>query len=302
MNLAELNEAFGVPDAARFEEGAGGLIRLAVDTDACEARVYLHGAHVTRWRPKGEAPALFCSAESAYADGAPIRGGVPVCIPWFGLKEDDPDAPLHGFARLYDWEVESVRCDSAGVVRAVFTFRNDERAREIWPHDFECRYAVAAGRGLNMTLSARNAGAAPFTLSEALHTYFSVDDAREVAIFGLEGREYYDKADRGRRKRQGDGPIRIAAETDRAYTGVEGACAIVAPGMNRRVAIEKSGSRTTVVWNPWAVKASRMADFGDEEWTKMVCVETANALEDAVTLAPGAAHTMEARIRLERLD
>ena len=152
---------------------------------------------------------------------------------------------------------------------------------------------------LRLELAVRNTGTAPMVFEEALHTYFSVGDARRVAIHGLEGAPYFDKAEAFARKPGEAAPIAITRETDRVYPGARGTVTIDDPIEARHIAVEKTGSASTVVWNPWVEKAKGMSDFGDDEWTEMVCVETANAGDDAVTVAPGETHTMTATIGVD---
>jgi glucose-6-phosphate 1-epimerase len=147
-----------------------------------------------------------------------------------------------------------------------------------------------------MTFEVENRDATPFTYEAALHTYFHVSDAREVEVTGLEGVEFIDKVDAGTRKQQGAEPLRFTGETDRVFVQTTAPVTLHDPGMKRRIVVEKTGSLTTVVWNPWIAKSAAMADFGDDEWPGMVCIETANAGENAVTLAPGAVHLMSTLI------
>jgi glucose-6-phosphate 1-epimerase len=137
------------------------------------------------------------------------------------------------------------------------------------------------------------------TFEDALHSYFALGDSRQVAIGGLEGTPFIDKADGWARKAGEAEPISIRRETDRVYPGTRGTVTIVDPIWRRRIRVAKSGSATTVVWNPWIDRAKALPDFGDDEWTEMVCVETVNALEDAVTLAPGATHELITTIDVE---
>jgi glucose-6-phosphate 1-epimerase len=292
MTSEELNEQFGVRGAARFQTRAGGLTRLDVTASGGEAQVYLLGAHVAHWQPGGEQSVLWLSEKSWFEPLKPIRGGVPVCWPWFGPKEGEPNAPAHGFARLAEWAVESVTRE-AGDVSVCLLLAGG--ANEKWG-GFELRHRVRVGRTLTMSLETRNVGREAFTIAEALHTYFRVSDVRNVSVAGLAGVEYIDKVDGAKRKRQGDEPIRFSGETDRVYLNTMGECVLDDAGANRRIVIAKRGSRSTVVWNPWAAKAARMPDFGDDEWPGMVCVETANADHNAVTVAAGQSHVMEASI------
>jgi len=293
-----LNSRFAVPGVVRFEQTPSGLVRIVVAAPSGEAAIYLHGAHVAHYRPRGQAPLLFMSARSMMEPGRPIRGGVPVCFPWFGPRAGDPAAPLHGFARIRTWMLESVTSAPDGAVHVVMSLRDSPETRQIWPHAFALTFRVHVGSALAMTLEVSNPSGQPFVFEEALHTYFAVGDARKVTIAGLEGATYIDKTD-GMKRKQQDGPVTIAAETDRVYVNTPATCVIDDPVLARRIIVEKAGSNTTTVWNPWVAKARAMPDFGDDEWTGMVCVETANAAENALTLAPGASHAMTQRIRVE---
>jgi D-hexose-6-phosphate mutarotase len=287
------------PDGARLEKGPGGLDRLALHAADGEALVYLQGAHVAHYQPNGEKPVLWMSAASRFEAGKPLRGGVPICFPWFGPKAGSPDAPLHGFARILPWAVGSVVQEAGGRLRAVLELSAEAAARGGFPRELSLSLDVTVGRSLRMELTVRNVDSAAVTFEEALHSYFAVSDVREVRIGGLEGVSYVDKTAAMARKPGESAPIAIAAETDRVYLGATGTVTIEDPGWRRRIVVGKSGSRTTVVWNPWVAKAKAMPDFGDEEWPGMVCVETANALDDAVTLAPGASHVMTATLEVQ---
>jgi D-hexose-6-phosphate mutarotase len=287
-----------LPDGARLEKGPGGLDRLALQAAEGEALVYLQGAHVAHFQPKGEKPVLWMSAASRFEAGRPLRGGVPICFPWFGPKAGSPDAPLHGFARILPWSVADVVRSADGSLRAVLELTAEAAARGGFPRELSLSLGLTVSRTLRMELTVRNVDSAAATFEEALHSYFAVSDVRQVRIRGLEGVAYVDKTAAMARKAGESEPVAIAAETDRVYVGATGTVTIEDPGWRRRLVVGKSGSATTVVWNPWIAKAKAMPDFGDEEWTGMVCVETANAMDDAVTLAPGASHVMRAMLEV----
>jgi len=302
MSIEQLNEEFGIPEAVVFEEGPGGLERVQVrSADGAEATIYLLGAHVAHWRPAGAEPVLWVSEHSAYAVGRAIRGGVPVCHPWFGNQADDPGAMLHGFVRIIPWLVESAERNEDGTVTVGFWIKFD-RGSAGWPGFFEVRHRVTVGPALTMELTTRNCGREDLTITEALHSYFRVSDVRNVSVGGLAGCTYFDKVAGGANRVQGDGALSFAGETDNVYLDARSACVLDDPGMGRRVYVAKRGSGSTVVWNPWTDKARSMADFGDDEWPGMVCIETANALANAVTIPPGASHTMAARLSLDPPD
>jgi len=288
-----------LPDGARIERGPGGLERLVLSASDGEAVVYLQGAHVAHFQPGGEKPVLWMSSQSRFEAGKPIRGGVPICFPWFGPKAGAPDAPLHGFARILPWSIVAVTRESDDSLRAALDLTSDAAARGGFPHELALSLTVRVGRTLRLDLAARNTDTAPRAFEAALHSYFAVSDVRHARIHGLEGVPYVDKTAGMARQPGASEPIAIAAETDRVYLGATGAVTIGDPGWRRRIVVGKSGSSTTVVWNPWVAKAKAMPDFGDDEWSGMVCVETANAMDDAVTLAPGATHVMTATLEVQ---
>ncbi len=284
------------PDGARLEKGPGGLDRLALEAGEGEAVVYLQGAHVARFQPRGARPVLWMSAASRFESGKAIRGGVPICFPWFGPRAGSPDAPPHGFARILPWTTVDVTREADGSLRALLELTAEAAARGGFPGEFSLFLAVTVSRTLRMELTVRNVGRTAATFEEALHSYLAVSDARQIRVRGLEGVGYVDKTAGGARKPGEAAPIAIATETDRVYTGATGTVTVEDRGWDRRIVVGKQGSATTVVWNPWIAKARVMPDFGDDEWPGMVCVETANALDDAIHVAPGDSHVMTAII------
>ena len=299
MKTAADLRAWEIPDAATFSDTEGGLVRLDIATPLVTAEVYLHGAHITMFQPAGTPPVLFLSKKSHFNSSKTIRGGVPIIFPWFGPKADQPELPAHGFVRTMEWDIESLALGSGGGVHVVLRVASNDATRALWPHDFILRFRIVFGASLEMTLEAENTGGRPFTYEDALHTYLTVADALEVTVSGLAGTEYLDKVDGGKRKSQGPHPIRIERETDRLYLNTTAACVVDDPSLSRRIIVEKSGSDSTVVWNPWQGKGMSLTDLG-EEWPRMICIETVNAAENAVTLAPGARHATRALVRIEQ--
>lgn len=274
-----------------------GLPVLDIAVPSATARIYAHGAQLAHWQPAGTAPVIFMSAESAFEDGKAIRGGVPVCFPWFGPREG---RGAHGFVRNRTWRVAEVR-EIDGAVLAKFETASDDATRALWPHDFTARLCFTVGTALTMDFEVTNTSSAAFTISEALHTYFAVGDARRTVVSGLEGAEYRDFPDRTGLTLQ-DGPIRFTAETDRVFVNTAATCVLEDPVLGRRIIVEKTGSNSTVVWNPWIAKSAALADFGDDEWMRMVCIETANAFENSVTVEAGATHRMTVRVSVAPLE
>jgi glucose-6-phosphate 1-epimerase len=298
MTTGRLNNEFAIDGAAKFREGQGGLVRLDLTAGGAEAHVYLQGAHVTHWAPAAGRGVLWVSRRSRFEAGMPIRGGVPVCFPWFGPCESDPDLPLHGFARRMDWRVESVAQPDAEHVAVSLALTADDRTRAMWPHEFELRHTITVGPELSMALEVRNTGAAPFTFTEAFHPYFAVADIRKARVSGLQGTDFIDLRD-GSRHHDDAPQVTFEQETDREYVNTQGPCVLEGGLHWRRVRIEKSGSDSTVLWNPWAAQAASMPDFGDDEWPQMLCVEPSNAATcNAVPLAPAERHTLRMTIRV----
>jgi glucose-6-phosphate 1-epimerase len=188
----------------------------------------------------------------------------------------------------------------AGGTRLILNLEQNDAARQYWPYSSELRMCVSLGAALEIELNTRNTGMTPIIIGEALHTYFEVSDAREITVHGLDGCEYIDKVDDGKRKRQ-LGPVTFSGETDRVYLDTVDDCLIDDPGLNRRIRISKQGSRSTVIWNPWREKAAKMGDLGEEGYLNMVCVESANAADNVVSIAAGNEHRLRVTYRLEPL-
>jgi D-hexose-6-phosphate mutarotase len=296
--IDRLNERFGQGDRLRFGAGPGGLALAQIRNPQATATVALQGGQVLGFQPHGVAPVLWVSRAAVYTPGKPIRGGIPICWPWFGPHPSDPAKPNHGFVRGRVWAVRETSDDADGTTRLTLGIGESDETRALWPHAFDLRVEISVGAELEVALIARNTGAEPFVCTGALHSYFGVDAVQTVQIEGLEGRDYLDTANRYRRARQ-DGPIRIAAETDRIYLDTPDDCLIRDPQLGRTIRVAKSGSRTTVVWNPWVEKARELRDIADDEYVEMVCVETANAADDQIVLMPGAEHRLAARIVVE---
>jgi glucose-6-phosphate 1-epimerase len=281
-----------------FEPTASGLSRATISTPLAQAEVYRHGAHVALWTPCGHKPVLFLSSRTLLEPGKAIRGGVPVIFPWFGPRSDGKPGPAHGFARTSLWTVDSTHIDETGLAEIVLSLAPDDHSRELGFDAFHARFTVRIGKELHMELEVSNRGEKPLVFEEALHTYFCVSDVRDIAIHGLEGTTYIDKTDAFARKVRPAEPIRFTKETDQVHVNTEAACTIEDPGWGRRIVIEKTGSRSTVVWNPWVAKTSALPDMAPDEWTGFVCVETANAGENAVTLETGGSHRMTVALSL----
>lgn len=300
LDLSALNTKFGIPGQVKFKHGPGGLAIVQVGNSHAAATIALQGAHVMTWAPRKAQPVIWLSRAAKFAPGKSIRGGVPVCWPWFGPHATEAKFPGHGFARTVMWEVVGAEGVRDGSTRIAFRIVQDDATRAQWPHASEALNIVTVGKTLEIELVTRNTGHAPFTLGDAFHTYFEVSDIRDCRIHGLGGCPYLDKVDGGKQKQQ-TGPVAIDSEVDRIYLDSTADILIDDPGFKRRIRVVKRGSRSSVVWNPWIEKAAKMGDFGPEGYLNMVCVESTNAADDVVQVPAGGEHRLWVRYGVEPL-
>ncbi len=298
--LVKLNQKYGIPDQLVFTEGPGGLVIAEIKNSHGEATVALHGGHILSFRPRHHEPVLWLSGNSHFKTGKAIRGGIPVCWPWFGDHPTDTDKPAHGFVRTALWSVSESQKLADESTRLRLSIADSQDTLKLWPHRFRLVLDITVSDVLRVKLVSTNCDNKPFICGGALHSYFNISFISDILIKGLEGCAYLDKVDKFRRKVQ-DGYVSIERETDRIYLDTKADCVIEDSGLHRRIGISKNGSRTTVVWNPWIDKARYMKDFGDDEYKSMVCVETTNADADVISLAPGDSHTLECIIQVESL-
>jgi len=304
MTLQQLTDHFAIPGVLAFTQNEQGLIRATITTPACNAELYLQGAHLTQWQPTGHDAVLFLSERSAFEPGKAIRGGVPIIFPWFGPRTATPDStrtdgPSHGFARTADWTLAFAAL-AGDDLHLTLTLGPSETSRALGYDDFQLAFQLRLGAELNMHLTVAYSGAQPLHFAEALHTYLTVGDAQQVSIIGLTDTDYLDKTDNFQRKHQKESPLMLTGETDRPYPNTEAPVDLDDPVLKRRISVTKSNSKTTVVWNPWSSLCAKLADMAPNGWLRMTCIETANAVDDRITLAPGAHHTMQARIFVQR--
>ena len=295
----ELNQRFEIPGIATIVQGQGGLPCVRVTTPRVSGEVFLHGAHVTSWKPAEEEEALFVSSKTRWQDGTAIRGGVPVCFPWFSERAEDPKSPAHGLVRTKSWQLEAITHADNNVTVALSSSA-DAATKKYWLGEFHVLFCVTFGEQLRLELIVANRGDLSFRFEEALHAYYRVGNVEGVKLHGLGGVTYIDKTD-GRKEKHQRGDVVLTGEMDRIYRNTSGAVEIEDRGLRRRVLIAKEGSRDTVVWNPWTDKAKAMFDMGTEQWRQFVCVETCNVGDHGITLAEGQTHTMAALISLNEI-
>ena len=289
----QLTKQFGINGQLVFREDASGLIIAEINNTLSKASICLQGAHLMTWQPRSQAvPVVWLSRDAKLALGKSIRGGVPVCWPWFGAHATDAAFPGHGFARTVPWQVVETETGPDGSTRIRLQLVESEKTRAQWPYDSELYLTVIVADILHMELTTVNTGDRDFVIGEALHTYFQVGDIGAVRVTGLEDSDYWDKVGGSTLVKQ-SGPITFSGETDRVYVNTASECVIVDDKLKRYIHVTKSGSRSTVVWTPWTEKAAKMGDLGQPDgWRAMVCVESANAMENLVNVPAGSRHTM----------
>ncbi|MCK5738674.1 D-hexose-6-phosphate mutarotase [bacterium] len=297
MTIDKLKLQFEIPGKVSFAAGPNGRPTIELQSRHAEATVSLYGAHVLQFKYQNSEPILWLSQQSHFTPGKAIRGGIPVCWPWFGRNSAHPDWPLHGVARLQDWAVFSTT-STADSVSVCLVLPPSELTKSYFPFHHQVMLTVTVSDMLEVCLATENKDNVPFDLPGALHNYFAISAIENIHIAGLDSITYHDSLLNSRHIQ--NGPIHFSAETDRIYTDTPDTCHIVDPGKKRTIIIEKSGSKSTVIWNPWIEKAKRMPDFGDNEYLEMVCVETANAAQNTIQVQPGETHELVTRISLRK--
>ncbi len=296
MTIKELNSNFAIEGYLSFVEGKGNMSIAMLSNDYSFAQISLYGAHVLTFEPADMDDVLMMSNKSTFEKGKPLRGGIPLCFPWFGPHATDKSFPPHGFARLMDWSVKSTAQLDNGATQLVLTLSDSDATRAYWPHAFTCDLFIIVGETLKMEWVVKNNDSVAFEIAPAMHTYFATNDVEEICIKGLEGVTYLDATQKLLPVVEGNLPVEIDKEVNRCYMDTQSTCEIVDPSMNRTIKVEKTGSNTTVVWNPWADVAKNIPDLADEEYKNFVCVETANVHHNKLTIAAGDSHKMTLNI------
>ena len=278
-----------LPGQVRILANSGSLPKIVVTSRFSTAEIYPHGAHITHFQKNGEPPLLFLSRKSLFTPTKAIRGGIPICFPWFGAREG---AIMHGVARLSEWELSETAAAPDGSVKVVFTLPSNILMQAGWPAA-TVTFTVTIAETLTMELSVANVTTQDFIFEACLHTYFHIGDIAQVSIAGLKGLTYLDKVDNFARKQEATDAVKISSEVDRVYLNSTGTVKVHDAKLRRTLTVEKSGSASTVVWNPWIEKAKAMSDFVPDEYKEMICVEGGNVGDSKVTISPGKSATLK---------
>ncbi|MEO0407164.1 MAG: D-hexose-6-phosphate mutarotase [Cyanobacteria bacterium P01_A01_bin.135] len=297
-SLEQLTADYGIP-GLRFTHGKADFPLIEIDNDSATATLSLYGGQVLAFQPKEAShPVLFLSDNAYFQPGKAIKGGAPICWPWFGPDPEGKGRPSHGFARNRMWNL--VKTETTGdTTTVIMGLSPSEETQALWPQSFELAIEVTVGRSLSIALVSHNTGGQPFTMTQALHTYFTVGDIGQVKVLGLGGTQYIDKVDNGAKKSQ-SGDVTVTGEVDRIYLGVPPELVIDDPSLGRKIRVVSTGSQTAVVWNPWSEISAKSGDLTDDAYQTMICVETTNAADDVAQVPPGSEFRLTATYSVER--
>lgn len=293
ISIESFNKKYGIEKKIWFSE-IGEITVVNIKTSHCEASIAMQGAQLINWTPVGQKPVIWLSQDARLVNGKSIRGGIPVCWPWFGAHDSQTHFPAHGYARTVQWELFEVNENEKGTVELGFKLVPNQSVAGMWPFSCPLELRIRLDSFLEVTLITQNNDSQPVKISEALHTYFAVGDIRKTRVSGLDGCFYLDKVKEFARFQQA-GDILFTSETDRVYLDTENTCVIHDEAWQRKIHIEKQGSQSTVVWNPWQNKSNAMGDMGAEGYLSMLCVESANAATNVVVIEPGTEHRLMVR-------
>ncbi len=300
MTVEQLNKEFGIPGQGEIVEGKGGFPVIEVNNKKAKSKISVYSGQVISFQPAGETQDLLFLSEAAYyKTGKAMKGGVPICWPWFGPDPEGKGRASHGFVRDRMWNLLSVEETSSGETKVKLGVSADEETQKVWPYSFELVVEIVVGAQLTISLNTQNTGDEAFSITQALHTYFAIGDVNKVRVTGLDNAPYIDKVDGGAEKTQ-HGDITISEEVDRVYTKVKPELIIEDEALGRRIQISSTNSHTAIVWNPWKEISTNMADLEDQDYQRFICVETANAADEVVEIAPGSDYTMKAIYAVER--
>lgn len=302
-NIEKINNQFSFENKEGhlfLREGDGHIPVVEIKNKFATALISLQGAHILSWKPGNEDDVIWLSEDATFAPGKSVRGGIPICWPWFGAHGVNDTYPAHGFARTVFWQITDTGYSSAGETHITFrldTNELEESLKCMWPQATVVEYRITIGSKLIMTLTTTNNSNKNIIIGQALHTYFNVADVSKTQVNGLEDKTYLDKVENFTSKIQ-KGSVTINSEVDRVYLDTKDD--VVISDENRKIRIEKQGSSSTVVWNPWQDVADKMGDLGEEGYRKMLCVESANAIDDTITIAPNESATLSVTYSIEK--
>ncbi len=298
IDIDELDEKFSIEGEVGFAELENDLVFMTVSNKYADADICLYGAHITSFRPRNTMEVLWMSPDSFFEVGKPIRGGIPVCFPWFGPHKTDPEKPQHGFARLMYWDVKETTAKPNEETLVRLQLCSSDETKAYWPFDFCAELIINVGLTLTATLKVTNTSAEAFNYTCALHTYYNLSSLENLTIEGLQGTTYYNQ-NTGENGVQDEEILTIQEPTTRHYLNTESPVVVADSIFRRRIKVGKAGSKVTTVWNPGEENCLNIVDIPDEGFHTFVCVEATNAFDYPVSLNPGESFETSAIIGLE---
>lgn len=293
-----------LPKEVTLTTGAGGFEYLHIDNAWAHATISLYGGQILSHHAKTQAhPLTFLSEQAHYQTGKSIKGGAPLCWPWFGIDTTGQERGAHGFARTRNWSLQSCVQHPNGSTHIILELFDSPETQQLWPHAFHLETSIIIGNNLHIGLTTHNRNEDPITISQALHTYFAVSDLEGIQVHGLEHTQYIDHAQDGHKQtKQQNGPVEFTQEVDRVYTHTPAQLSITDPQWQRQILIRSTGSHSTVVWNPGQTLCERSADLRDDAYRSFICVETANTAINTIIIQAGHSHTISAEYSIQALS
>ena len=304
MNLDELKAKFSDNNQIRFLQGKGNLPMIAVNNQSAKALISLYGGQVLSYQAQSSnTDLLFVSDAAYYQQGKAIKGGIPICWPWFGQDPLNQGRTAHGFARNMMWEVLEISSNNELSATIILALKDTLETQKIWPYAFNLKLTITIAETLKLELETLNKSSDEFTITQALHTYFAVSDIDQVKVSGLDHKNYLDKASIAKRENcVQDGDIFIGQEVDRIYLDVPAELSIEEKDKGRQIAIRTRNNKTAIVWNPWQKIAQEMGDLNNDDYRHFICVETANAADDSINIKPGEKYSLIAEYQMEAMN
>ncbi len=301
MKIEHLNREYGIKGHLKIDKGNGHLPFIFINNKRASAIISLHGAQILSYKPHREAEdLLFVSQNSWYEEGRAIRGGIPLCWPWFGPDPLNLKRPDHGFVRNGLWRILSTEASSDSVTKIVFQYENTEKSLEYWPQAFMLKLEVIISDTLSLNLITHNTGDHPFTITQAIHTYFNIGHINEVEILGLDKSTYRNKFDISGEHQQ-TGKLTFNAEVNRIHKNVEEYLYINDNAFNRKITITSNHNKTVVVWNPGANLPPNITDLESTDYQRFVCIESGNVSSDTIEILPNCEFSLSANYKIGKI-
>lgn len=300
MDIDQLNFEYGIADQLKFVKGNGGFPFIMISNRSATALISVYAAQVLSFHPAEEyEDLLFLSQKSSYKEGKAIRGGIPVCWPWFGGDPIDLNRPDHGFVRNGLWEVLKTEATTELETKVKLRFLETAQIKSCWQQNFVLDLEISVASSLTLKLITRNTGDQVFSITQALHSYLHVGKINQIRILGLEGSNYLDKLDDGIQKNQ-LGAVTVLEEVDRIYTNTQHELIIDDSNFNRQIRITSSSNKTTVVWNPWEKSSAKIADLENNDYQRFICVEAGNVGTDIIEIPPASEYSLLTNFKITR--